>query len=378
VGDKTTVVIANAKEGLQFFQCLGDGPGLDGLDLLGVGSNALIRDDVAEVGHRGFKELALGDFAIELVLPQEGEDLSNMLAVVLVVLAEDENVVNVHYDRLIEEGPEDVLDQGLKGGGGIRETKGHHLILVVSITCAEGGFLYVILVDADLVVSPPKVDLGEDFRTKEPVGEVVDERDGEPVLDRDVVKGAVVDAHTQGAILFLDEDHGGAKGGHAGFDGAVLEKAVKFFAHCIQFEGRQPIDGTPRGGVARFEGNTVVDVALGRKFEREFVREDVSEFSEQGGDARILVIDQEVTRGGEFCQEHLIMVVLGRGFEFGKGDEGYGEGEVLLRFGGRCLGRSWGNDRELHFMGAPVDQGIPLFQPRLAKDEIMVGEGNDS
>jgi hypothetical protein len=110
VGDETTVVIANAKEGLQFFQCLGDGPGLDGLDLLGVGGDALVGDDVAEIGHGGFEELALGDLAVEFVLPQEGEDLSDVFAVVLVVLAKDEDVVDVHDDRLIEEGAEDVLN----------------------------------------------------------------------------------------------------------------------------------------------------------------------------------------------------------------------------------------------------------------------------
>ena len=42
VGDKTAVVVANAQEGLQFFQGLGDGPGLDGLDLLRVCRDALM------------------------------------------------------------------------------------------------------------------------------------------------------------------------------------------------------------------------------------------------------------------------------------------------------------------------------------------------
>jgi hypothetical protein len=36
--------------------------------------------------------------------------------------------------------------------------------------------------------------------------------------------------------------------------------------HGIQFQGREMIDGMPRGGVARFKGDVVVDVALGREF----------------------------------------------------------------------------------------------------------------
>jgi hypothetical protein len=215
VRDKSMVVVADAKEGLQFFQCLGDWPGLDGLDLLGVGRNALIRDDVAEVGHGGFKELALGDLAIELVLLQEGEDLSDVFMVFGVILAEDQNVVNVHDDRFVEEGVEDILNQGLKGGRGIRETKRHHLVLVMPVSYVEGSLVDVILMDVDLIISPPEVDLGEDFCTKEPVSEIIDERDGEPVLDRDVIEGTVVDAHVQHAIFLFDENHGSTKGGHA-------------------------------------------------------------------------------------------------------------------------------------------------------------------
>src|SRR4051794_18890256 len=65
-------------------------PGLDGLDFLGVGGDALVGDDVAEVGDGGFEELALGGLTIELVLSQEGEDLSDVFGVFGVGLTEDE------------------------------------------------------------------------------------------------------------------------------------------------------------------------------------------------------------------------------------------------------------------------------------------------
>ena len=61
---------------------------------------------------------------------------------------------------------ENVLDQGLKGGGGICEAKWHHLVLVVTIARAEGGLFDVILMNADLIVSPSKINFGEDFCTK--------------------------------------------------------------------------------------------------------------------------------------------------------------------------------------------------------------------
>src|SRR4051812_31360204 len=171
---------------------------------------------MAEVGDGGFEELALGDLAVELVLSQEGEDLSDVFIVFGVGLAEYENVINVHNDRLIEEGAEDVLDQGLECGGSIGETERHHLVLVVAVARAEGGLLDVLFVDSDLVVAPMQVDLGEYFGTEEAVGEVVDEGNGEAVLDGDVVQGTVVDAHLEGTIFLLDKDDRGAKGGHTG------------------------------------------------------------------------------------------------------------------------------------------------------------------
>jgi hypothetical protein len=92
--------------------------------------------------------------------------------------------------------------------------------------------------------------------------------------------------------------------------------------------------------------------------------------------AGISVINQEVTRGGEFGQEYLILIMLGGGFEFGKGDHGHGEEVGLLGFWGRCLGRDRGGDRELHFLGAPVDCRIPFFEPRKTQNDVMVGEGD--
>ena len=89
---------------MQFFQGLGNRPGLYGLNLLGVGHDALIGDDVAQVGHGGFEELAFRDLAVEFMLPQEGEDLSDVLAVFLVIGAEDEDVIDVTMTDLSRRG----------------------------------------------------------------------------------------------------------------------------------------------------------------------------------------------------------------------------------------------------------------------------------
>jgi hypothetical protein len=55
------------------------------------------------------------------------------------------------------------------------------------------------------------------------VSEVIDEGNGEAVLDGDVVEGSVVNAHTEFSTFFLDEDDRGAIWGEAGFDRTIPE-----------------------------------------------------------------------------------------------------------------------------------------------------------
>jgi hypothetical protein len=62
--------------------------------------------------------------------------------------------------------------------------------------------------------------------------------------------------------------------------------------HGIKFQGGEMIDGMPRGGVARFKGDMVIDVMLGREFQGEFIWENISKLVEQRSNARVLIIDQ--------------------------------------------------------------------------------------
>src|SRR3954451_22361602 len=109
VRDKTTVVVAHAEEGLEFLEVGRGWPCFDGLYFLGVGGDALRGDDMTQVFNSGLEELAFGGFAIELVLAEEGEDLTQVFLVVSIVLAVYKDIINVHNDAFVEEGAEDVL-----------------------------------------------------------------------------------------------------------------------------------------------------------------------------------------------------------------------------------------------------------------------------
>src|SRR4051812_32896397 len=153
VWDKAMIVVAHAEEGLEFLEIGGGWPCFDGLYFLGVGSDALCRDDMAQVLNSSLEELAFGGFAIELVFAEKSKDLAQVFLVVGIVLAVYEDVVNVHDDAFVEEGAEDVLNQGLECGGSIGETKWHDLVLEMAVASAERGLLNVIFMDPDLVVA---------------------------------------------------------------------------------------------------------------------------------------------------------------------------------------------------------------------------------
>ena len=58
------------------------------------------------------------------MLTKEFEDLAYMVSMLLVVLAVDQNVIDVNYNRGVEEGMEHILNQGLEGGRALVRPKG--------------------------------------------------------------------------------------------------------------------------------------------------------------------------------------------------------------------------------------------------------------
>src|SRR6184192_3417320 len=144
----------------------------------------------------------------------------------LVISAIDQDIIDVYNHTDVQQRFQDVLDQRLKGSWRICESKGHDFVLIMAISCAKSCFLDVILVDADLIVSPTKVDLGKDLCTLESVNEVVNEGDGKSVLLGDLVKGPVVNAHAQLPILLLDENDRSAIGRCTWFDGCSFDESI--------------------------------------------------------------------------------------------------------------------------------------------------------
>ena len=94
------------------------------------------------------------------------------------------------------------------------------------------------------------------------VYEVIDEWNGESILDGDLVQCLVVNAHSKFAILLLDKDDWGTIGRMTGFDGSILEEFIQLFLHGVKFQGGHLIDGAPGRSTSWFEFNLVVNVTF--------------------------------------------------------------------------------------------------------------------
>ena len=93
--DEATVKVAEAKEGLEFFNCLWLGPLGDARDLSRVHTDASFRDNDAEVFDGGLIEGTFFGFEEEVVFLEAGEDVVGEGVKELQGGVEEENIIEV-------------------------------------------------------------------------------------------------------------------------------------------------------------------------------------------------------------------------------------------------------------------------------------------
>jgi hypothetical protein len=107
---------------------------------------------------------------------------------------------------------EDGVHEGLEGSGSVAEAEGHDCRFEEALFAFEGGFPFVALFDADVVVSPADVEFGVIARALEFVNEVRDQRERSGVFYGDVVQGTVVLDGAEAFALFCYEKKGAGVG----------------------------------------------------------------------------------------------------------------------------------------------------------------------
>jgi hypothetical protein len=152
-----------------------------------VHSNAVFRDNVAEVGHDALTKGALGSLDEEGVLLQLGEDNMEVAEVLRPRQVVYKDVIEKYKDEPVKEGSQHVIHQCLECRGCIR-------------------LLHVARVHAHLVIAGAEVELGEELGATQFVGKLLNHWNRELIFDCLGVQGVVVNAEPLGAVTFLDEE----------------------------------------------------------------------------------------------------------------------------------------------------------------------------
>ena len=101
----------------------------------------------------------------------------------------------------------------------------------------EGGFPLVSVFDADVVVAPTNVKLGEDFCIFELIDEVGDQGEWVGISDGMFVEVPVVLAWSESSVLFLDKEEGGGLGRVGGTNFSSVKVLIKKFFGGKAFVG---------------------------------------------------------------------------------------------------------------------------------------------
>ena len=119
------------------------------------------------------EEGAFAEFGIQFVLPQNLQDLPQVLLMFFRGFAEYQDVIQVDNDTPIQEGMEDVIHELHEGGWCICQTKWHDSKFEVAVASAEGCLWNVLFCYAYLVIAAAQVNFGEDFGTLNSVQELI-------------------------------------------------------------------------------------------------------------------------------------------------------------------------------------------------------------
>ena len=197
--------VGKAKEALHFFHGGGRGPVAHSGNLVSCGSSGVGRDLVAEELNGGLEEGALGSFGVQLVAAEGFQHEAQVVGVLVSSGGVHQDVVQVYHDELVQVWAQNIVHECHEGGGGIREPKGHHRILVVAVAGAEGRFGLIARGYPDLVVAAAEVELGEGGGALEGGEALLEQWERVAVLGGQVVEGAVVHTEAHGSIFLLDE-----------------------------------------------------------------------------------------------------------------------------------------------------------------------------
>ena len=119
-------------------------------------------DNHAKVFYLSGSETSFFQFEMEVQFRHALEDTSDVFAMSVFVRGEDKEVVHIDDEpSFCDHVSEGVIHELLKSRWGIGESEEHHSWFKEAFMCDEGGLPLVAIFDANIVVPPADIKLGE-------------------------------------------------------------------------------------------------------------------------------------------------------------------------------------------------------------------------
>ena len=159
--DKTAVKICETQKSPKLGTVGGPLPLLHCPDLLRVGPDTPLLQDVAEKLHGGSVEHAFLGLHKQPVFQQAVEYLTDVASMFLGGPGEHQDVVEVDNNKGVQEISQHVVDQGLENSWGVRQPERHDEVLKVPQVSIKPRLPFIPLADTYQMVCVAQVELGE-------------------------------------------------------------------------------------------------------------------------------------------------------------------------------------------------------------------------
>jgi hypothetical protein len=121
----------------------------------------------------------------------------------------------------------------MEGGGDITQAKGHDQKLIVTLVSSKGSLGYVNFLHTYMVVARTQIKFSEVLSTTQLFQEIINDKNGELVLDGELIEGMKVGTHALSTFFLKYHDHRGRIRVGIGVDNTCLEQFLHYFCNFI-------------------------------------------------------------------------------------------------------------------------------------------------
>jgi hypothetical protein len=175
------------------------------LNFARIYGDTILGNGVPQEFHTLQPEFTFGELSIKLMISQTLKDNVEVFGMFFLIFGIDEDIIDKDHYEFVELRHKHGVHEVHEVGWGIRETKRHYQEVVKTITSGESGFRNVTRSNLDLMVTRTKVDLGENFGSRQLIKENIDSGKLIFVLDGDCIERSVIHTQSEATIFLFDE-----------------------------------------------------------------------------------------------------------------------------------------------------------------------------